>query len=66
MPTAWSTSSSTGPWTTSLVRLAAEKHAFVIPTLTVLESVNGIGGGASLVDDPALAPWLTPADVDAP
>ena len=47
-----------------LVRLVAEKHAFVIPTLTVLESVNGIGGGASLVDDPALAPWLSPADVE--
>ncbi len=48
-----------------LVRLAAEKHTFVIPTLTVLESVNGIGGGASLVDDAAMAPWLTPADVSA-
>ena len=48
-----------------LVRLAAEKHAFVIPTLTVLESVNGVGGGASLVEDPALAPWLSPADASA-
>ncbi len=46
----------------ALVRLAAEKHAFVIPTLTVLESVGGIGSGASLVDDPALAPWIGPAD----
>ena len=49
----------------ALVRLAAEKHAFVIPTLTVLESVGGVGGGASLATDPSLAPWLTPADVAA-
>jgi imidazolonepropionase-like amidohydrolase len=49
----------------AFVRLAAEKHAFVIPTLTVLESVNGIGSGASLVADPALSPWLSPADAAA-
>jgi imidazolonepropionase-like amidohydrolase len=47
------------------IRLAAEKHAFVIPTLTVLESVDGVGSGASLVEDPTLAPWLSPADVAA-
>lgn len=45
----------------ALVRLMVEKRAFVIPTLTVLES----GAGASLVDDPTLAPWLSPADNDA-
>jgi imidazolonepropionase-like amidohydrolase len=44
------------------VRLAAEKKAFVIPTLTVLESVGGGAGGASLADDPAVAPYLAPAD----
>lgn len=46
----------------ALVRLAVAKKAFVIPTLTVLESVGGVGSGSSLVDDPALAPYLAPAD----
>ena len=45
-----------------LVKLAADKKAFVIPTLTVLESTGGVGSGSSLVDDPALAPFLTLAD----
>jgi imidazolonepropionase-like amidohydrolase len=49
----------------AFIRLAAERRAFVIPTLTALESVGGIRGGAALVDDPALAPWLGPADVTA-
>jgi imidazolonepropionase-like amidohydrolase len=49
----------------AFIRLAAEKHAFVIPTLTVLESVGGVGSGASLAEDPALVPWLSPADVAA-
>jgi imidazolonepropionase-like amidohydrolase len=45
-----------------LVKLAAQKKAFVIPTLTVLEGLGGLPGGASLVDDPALAAFLLPAD----
>ncbi len=49
----------------AFVRLVAEKHAFVIPTLTVLESANGVGSGAPLVDDAAIAPWLGAADVVA-
>jgi imidazolonepropionase-like amidohydrolase len=48
----------------ALVKLAVEKRAFVIPTLTVLEGVVG-AGGASMTDDSALAPWLSPADVRA-
>jgi imidazolonepropionase-like amidohydrolase len=47
----------------AFVRLVAEHNAFVIPTLTVLDSVNRNGGNAALADDPALAPYLTPDDV---
>jgi hypothetical protein len=42
--------------------LVAAHHAFVIPTLTVLESVSGIPSGESLTTDPRLAPYLTTAD----
>ena len=49
----------------AFVRLVAEHKAFVIPTLTVLDSVNRNGGNAALADDPALAPFLTPDDVRA-
>ena len=38
--------------------LVAGKRAFVIPTLTVLESVTGSGGGAALADHPGVAPYL--------
>src|ERR1017187_4960769 len=41
-------------------RFVASHHAFVVPTLTVLESVAGRGGGAALAGDPALAPYLSP------
>jgi imidazolonepropionase-like amidohydrolase len=49
----------------ALVRLASDSKAFVIPTLTVLEGVEGVGSGTPLVDDPALAPFLTPNDAKA-
>lgn len=39
----------------------ATTHAFVVPTLTVLESATGTPSGASLVTDPSLAPYLTRA-----
>ncbi|NNC28407.1 amidohydrolase family protein [Longimicrobium terrae] len=39
-------------------RMTAGRHAFVIPTLVVLASMTGTGGGASLVDDARLAPYL--------
>ncbi|HEU0013573.1 MAG TPA: amidohydrolase family protein [Longimicrobium sp.] len=42
-------------------RLAAERRAFVIPTLSVLGSIAGTGGGAGLADDPRLAPYLLPS-----
>lgn len=44
-------------------RFVAEHHAFVIPTLTVLESLAGVASGASLVTDTRLAPYLTKENV---
>jgi imidazolonepropionase-like amidohydrolase len=43
-------------------KLVAEHHAFVVPTLDVLESVSGIAGGESLTTDPRLSPYLTTED----
>jgi imidazolonepropionase-like amidohydrolase len=40
----------------------ASHHAFVVPTLTVLESETGKASGASLVSDPRLAPFLEPSE----
>ena len=51
------------PVNDAFVRLAAQRGVFVVPTLTVLDSVNRNGGNAALADDPALAPYLTPGDV---
>lgn len=44
-------------------RLVAQRKAFVIPTLTVLESLSGINEPTSLIDDPALSSFLQPADL---
>jgi imidazolonepropionase-like amidohydrolase len=44
-----------------LARRAAAAGAFAVPTLTVLESLTGGGGGAALADDPRLAGRLTAA-----
>ena len=44
-------------------RFVAEHHAFVIPTLTVLETAMGKPSGSSLVSDSYLAPYLTPSDI---
>jgi hypothetical protein len=44
-------------------RLVAAHHAFVIPTLTVLQSVCGTAGGEPLIGDPHLAPYLDPSDI---
>jgi imidazolonepropionase-like amidohydrolase len=41
-------------------KLAAEKKAFVIPTLVVLSSTNGVAGGRPLVDDLRLRAYLSP------
>jgi imidazolonepropionase-like amidohydrolase len=41
--------------------LAASHHAFVVPTLAVLENVCGSRGGAALAKDPGLSPFLSPS-----
>lgn len=38
------------------------RGAFVIPTLVVLKTISGTPGGAPLVDDARIAPYLTPAN----
>ncbi len=40
--------------------LVAQKGAFVIPTLTVIQSALGIPTGKPLVDDPSIRPYLAP------
>jgi len=54
----------TGVASSSFVELAAKRKAFVIPTLTVLESTTGEPSGRSLIDDPRLAPYLNFAEVE--
>lgn len=44
-------------------KFVAAHHAFVTPTLDVLESVSGTSGGEGLATDPRLAPYLTPDDI---
>ncbi len=44
-------------------RDAAKRKMFVIPTLTVLMSITGTGGGATLVEDARIAPYLAKTDV---
>src|ERR1700722_8717860 len=46
------------PPSPEFVKLAKKRHIFVIPTLTVNESVAGTASGASLVDDPHLGPYI--------
>ena len=43
------------------VAAAVRAGIFVIPTLTVTESLLDMGGGAELAADPRIAPFLTPA-----
>jgi len=40
-------------------QFVAAHHAFVVPTLTVLMSITGTGGGAPLADDARIAPYLS-------
>jgi imidazolonepropionase-like amidohydrolase len=43
-------------------RIAAGHRAFVIPTLTVLNGIAGLGSGKILSEDQKLSPYLKPAD----
>jgi imidazolonepropionase-like amidohydrolase len=44
-------------------QLVAAHHAFVVPTLDVLESVAGVAGGQLVTTDPRLAPYLSSDNV---
>lgn len=46
-----------------LIDLAVRKKTFVIPTLTVVESTTGAASGRLLPDDPRLASYLRPEEV---
>jgi len=48
------------PVDAALVALAKRQHAFVVPTLSLNESLSGVSSGASLIDDPHLQPYLSP------
>ena len=43
-------------------KFAAAHHVFIVPTLTVLDSVSGTPSGESLTTDARLAPYLTGED----
>ena len=43
-------------------KFAAAHHVFIVPTLTVLDSIGGTPSGESLTTDPNLAPYLTGDD----
>lgn len=43
-------------------KFAAAHHVFVVPTLTVLDSVSGTASGESLTTDATLLPYLTSED----
>ncbi len=47
------------PADAAFVRLAKQRNAFVVPTLSVIATMAQSGEGAALVDDPRLRPWLT-------
>lgn len=42
--------------------VVASHHAFVIPTLSVIESMGGTSGAISLIDDPHMSQYLNQAD----
>jgi imidazolonepropionase-like amidohydrolase len=44
-------------------KFVAAHHAFVVPTLTVLESTAGVASGASLVTDARIKPFLTGEEI---
>jgi len=48
---------------TDFGRLVAAHHAFVIPTLTVLMSITGVGGAAPLAGDERIVPYLSRQEI---
>ena len=51
------------PGDAAFYQLAAAKKVFVVPTLSVIAGVSGSGEGAKLADDPLVAPYLKPDQV---
>ena len=49
----------------SFARLVAARKAFVIPTLSVLESISWGDGGKLIAKDPKLAPYIPAANVQS-
>ncbi|HEX6053866.1 MAG TPA: amidohydrolase family protein [Gemmatimonadaceae bacterium] len=47
----------------SFAKMVADRRAFVIPTLTVLESIAGRKGGEALATDARVAPYVGPDNV---
>ena len=47
------------PATSEFIALMVERNAFLIPTLTVVESTTGVASGESLADDEFLSKYLT-------
>ncbi|MPY86895.1 MAG: amidohydrolase family protein [Luteitalea sp.] len=47
-----------------LVELIAKRRAFVIPTLSVNQSVTGVASGATLPEDAHVAPYLTATEIE--
>ena len=45
-------------------RFVRAHHAFVVPTLSVNESVSGVGSGASLVADSRMQPYLNATEMN--
>jgi imidazolonepropionase-like amidohydrolase len=48
----------------NFIRLAVMKGIFVVPTLAVEESFITTEGGAEIIADPDLAPYLTPEEIE--
>ncbi|MEM1192641.1 MAG: amidohydrolase family protein [Pseudomonadota bacterium] len=46
--------------TPEFIQLAVDKGIFIIPTLTVIASVDGKNPGGELLKDPAISPYLSP------
>jgi imidazolonepropionase-like amidohydrolase len=44
-------------------KFVAAHNAFVVPTLTVIESTAGVQSGAPLTEDPRLKPFLSPDEI---
>jgi len=47
----------------AFAELAARRNAFVVPTLTVLETASGGSGGSALASDAQLAPYISADNV---